>query len=471
MIGVITIETESRMSEITGNLRRDVKDLLNESVNLVTGFFKRGVCTVRAVTDKWKAFARDISSAVDTLMEPPFVGNGPEAPTQELDPAAEPVVTVMESEDSRFPVGMKLPLSQANELVDNADMEQMEGGHLPMPVQVKIDYTKDGRTDRYWLPLEIGAGGDLLTQMKKHINRYLTHSEETAHLFQGVSEKYRDELHSAFAPMLEQSLWELSVDVLNYFRRHCDISTLEHTSALQAQALPEAQRENLLASTKLAVTTLRRAANTSQQPIAQHEHEQERPMFTQQAERPPQAVPSRPRRSVKSRLRQLKGKQAVKLTPAPPEISQEIYRYYSTQRPIDIGTFPKPSGNQPTDIQNFDVRTPVEDGAFMAWGILTYAKPLTADEMSRFELRPALLNLDVYQAMAEQAAVVGPWERKCKIPAEKRLTQWNGATDTYTPAKGVMPEQLAERCRQAKEFPDGPIRRTGAVRPRPHRDR
>ena len=56
------------MGEITGNLKRDVKDLLGESANLVTGFFKRGLCTVRAVADKWKAFAHDISTAVDTLL-------------------------------------------------------------------------------------------------------------------------------------------------------------------------------------------------------------------------------------------------------------------------------------------------------------------------------------------------------------------------------------------------------------------
>ena len=68
------------MGEITGNLKRDVKDLLDESASLVTGFFKRGLCTVRAVADKWKAFAHDISDAVDTLMQPPFAEGGPEAP-------------------------------------------------------------------------------------------------------------------------------------------------------------------------------------------------------------------------------------------------------------------------------------------------------------------------------------------------------------------------------------------------------
>ncbi len=464
MIGVITIETENRMKEITGNLKRDVKELLAESANLVTGFFKRGACTVRAVADKWKAFAQDISNAVDTLMEPPFVGNGPEAPAQELDPEAEPVVTVMESEHSRFPVGMKLTLSQANELVATVDMEQIQAWRPPVPVQFKIDYTKDSCTDCYWLPLEIGSNGNLLTQMEKHIDRYLTQPEEVTRLFGEVPEYCRDELYTTFAPMLAQSIHDLSAGVLNYFRRHCDISTLERTSEIQAQALPEAQGKSLLASTKLAVKTLRRAANTGQQPIVQHEEEQSAPI--QQAEHSPENDTPRPRRSVKLRLRQFKREQVVEPPPITPEISEEVYRYYSTQRPIDIGTFPNKSDNQPTNIQHFDERTPVEDGALMAWGVLTYAKPLTVDEMTRYELRPALLNLDVYQVMAAQAAVVGPWEQRCKILVGKRITRWIEATGTYAPAKGVMPEQLAERYRLAKEYPDGITRRFRANRPR-----
>lgn len=73
------MEHNSRMKEITGNLKQDVKDLLGESASLFTGFFKRGACTVRAVADKWKAFAHDISAAVDDLMKPPFAEGGPEA--------------------------------------------------------------------------------------------------------------------------------------------------------------------------------------------------------------------------------------------------------------------------------------------------------------------------------------------------------------------------------------------------------
>ena len=65
------------------------------------------------------------------------------------------------------------------------------------------------------------------------------------------------------------------------------------------------------------------------------------------------------------------------------------YRYYSTQRPVDIGTFPKPADNKPVEIHNYDSRIPVEDGSMLAWGYLEYAKPLTEKEAGDYELKPA----------------------------------------------------------------------------------
>ena len=52
------MESNNRMGEITDNLKKDVKDLLSESANIVTGFFKRGLCTVRAVADSGKRSRR-----------------------------------------------------------------------------------------------------------------------------------------------------------------------------------------------------------------------------------------------------------------------------------------------------------------------------------------------------------------------------------------------------------------------------
>ena len=69
--------------------------------------------------------------------------------------------------------------------------------------------------------------------------------------------------------------------------------------------------------------------------------------------------------------------------------SPGLYKYYSTQRPVDIGTFPKPPHNAPDEIVNYDRRIHVEGGAFLAWGHLTYTRPLTEKEAADYELRPA----------------------------------------------------------------------------------
>ena len=72
----------------------------------------------------------------------------------------------------------------------------------------------------------------------------------------------------------------------------------------------------------------------------------------------------------------------------------EYYRYYSTQRPVDLGTFPKPPGNAPVEVINFDERRMVEGGTMRAWGELAYLKPLTEKQMEDYELRPAPGNPD-----------------------------------------------------------------------------
>jgi len=55
---------------------------------------------------------------------------------------------------------------------------------------------------------------------------------------------------------------------------------------------------------------------------------------------------------------------------------KDAYKYYSTQRPVDIGTFPKTDGG-PVRIVNFDTREGVEQGRLQAWGYLVYDKPLS----------------------------------------------------------------------------------------------
>lgn len=72
------------------------------------------------------------------------------------------------------------------------------------------------------------------------------------------------------------------------------------------------------------------------------------------------------------------------------------YKYYSTQRPVDIWTFPEPPDNKPVEIVNYDcdARIPILGENFRAWGELTYAKPLTDKQVYDYELRPSRNNPD-----------------------------------------------------------------------------
>lgn len=59
-------------------------------------------------------------------------------------------------------------------------------------------------------------------------------------------------------------------------------------------------------------------------------------------------------------------------------------RYYSTQRPVGIGTFPK---SQTVErIENFERRTYCPEIGREAWGFIEYAEPLTEKEAADYEL-------------------------------------------------------------------------------------
>lgn len=68
-----------------------------------------------------------------------------------------------------------------------------------------------------------------------------------------------------------------------------------------------------------------------------------------------------------------------------------FYRYYSTQRPVDIATFPRPEGNSPIMLVNYDEdrRRPVAGGRLCAWGEILYLHPLTQEQAADYELMPA----------------------------------------------------------------------------------
>ena len=123
------------------------------------------------------------------------------------------------------------------------------------------------------------------------------------------------------------------------------------------------------------------------------------------------------------------------------------YVDYSTQRPIDIGTYPNSYFNRPVHMDLYFTRQEVTGEAFQAWGAITYAQPLTEREMQDYELRPSRENLDIRRQMEAQAQVVGKWEDAHHVPEQRRLTWFYPDFGSYVAKEYVTPEQLTTRAR------------------------
>ena len=62
-------------------------------------------------------------------------------------------------------------------------------------------------------------------------------------------------------------------------------------------------------------------------------------------------------------------------------------KYYSTQRPVSIGTFP--SGKDVRMIVNFDNRSYVDSIGRMAYGYIIFSEPLSEKEAAEYALTAA----------------------------------------------------------------------------------
>lgn len=61
-------------------------------------------------------------------------------------------------------------------------------------------------------------------------------------------------------------------------------------------------------------------------------------------------------------------------------------RYYSTERPVSLGTYPKSKDNKITEIFNYDDKTYIEEIGREAWGYIDYLYPLSNSDIINYEL-------------------------------------------------------------------------------------
>lgn len=63
-------------------------------------------------------------------------------------------------------------------------------------------------------------------------------------------------------------------------------------------------------------------------------------------------------------------------------MEEKEFKYYSTHRPFDLGTFPR---QNMIDFTNYDNRKYVDDIGREAWGEITYSEPLTEQQLNDYE--------------------------------------------------------------------------------------
>lgn len=313
------------MKEIAGNLRRDVKDLLGESANIVTGLFKDGLCTVRGAANRWRNFTRDISGAFVSLFN-----STNEALLPGLSPEQQPVVTVIESTDKNIPAGSRMTLSEAETRIGELNQRYWDSDEPERPVRVAIDYMLDGEVDRYWLPLRTGPGcGSLLEQMECHVDANLNRPEEVARLFEDAPAGLRELLHEQFGPQLHDDLEKLAGRVLTFFQQHHTITKLEQQFQTQAAAMPQKEKEKFLEYAKAAVMDLRKAANTSKTIAPAQER-------TAPVSSTPARDSDRPWQSVKVKLHQIKKERSIDILAFLEQVLLKNTRSYQSDFQYDI---------------------------------------------------------------------------------------------------------------------------------------
>lgn len=65
---------------------------------------------------------------------------------------------------------------------------------------------------------------------------------------------------------------------------------------------------------------------------------------------------------------------------------RQMYSYFSTMRPVSIGTYP--TNHKVLDVQNFSKAKQIDEINHHAWGIISFDEKLTEREQEMYELVP-----------------------------------------------------------------------------------
>ena len=136
-----------------------------------------------------------------------------------LDPAAEPVVTILFTESPHLKMGQQMPLHEADALFARLDAEHRGGGYYDK-TDFRIDFTFQGEPHSYSGRQDFGdRDGSLIEHIREYQTFYLNDEKWKDHLTrQGGPEAWAEDHASREAFLTE---------IIPYMELHCNLSRLE----------------------------------------------------------------------------------------------------------------------------------------------------------------------------------------------------------------------------------------------------
>ena len=139
-----------------------------------------------------------------------------------LDPAAEPVVTILFTESPHLEMGQQMPLHEADALFARLDAEHRGGGYYDK-TDFRIDFTFQGEPHSYSGRQDFGdRDGSLIEHIREYQTFYLNDEKWKDHLTrQGGPEAWAEDHASREAFLTE---------IIPYMELHCNLSRLEQAA-------------------------------------------------------------------------------------------------------------------------------------------------------------------------------------------------------------------------------------------------
>ncbi len=146
-----------------------------------------------------------------------------------LDPAIQPVVTVVWSESNELQDGIKLPLSLANEIFRSLDAAKLnERGYDK--TKFEIDYTLNGEASHYEGQQDLGDGdGSLIEHIENFHTGYIQNEEYKSRLLQNDGQEAMEQTIAGHEQVVNE--------IVPYLKLHDSLSQMEQAAG---QAMREA---------------------------------------------------------------------------------------------------------------------------------------------------------------------------------------------------------------------------------------